>query len=708
MRPGWLALLLPACVAERPDTSIAPRPWLDYRPTNPTCLAPPRPSTSWSVSLEPALGGRKFTSPVGMVPSPEGAGWYTVIQQHGEVYRIDDAGGGDTLMITVPDVYMGSSELGLLGFAWHPRAAENRLAYVHYTSLDGEQVRSHVARLHADADFQHFDTDRVDPILQLDQPWENHNGGHLAFGPDGFLYIGFGDGGSGGDPLGNAQNRDVLLGKILRIDVDGGDPYAIPADNPFAAGGGAPEVYAWGLRNPWRFFFDPAGGELWAGDVGQNAWEEFDRIELGGDYGWNAMEGAHCYKPAQDCDTAGKILPVAEYAHGEDEKASITGGPVYRGTTIPGLEGVPLFADVYSGTIFGLVADPLTGEYATEEIVPASGTLPVSFGQGVDGEVFVVDYAGYVDRLVPTPGQPTGADVAFPATLSATGCFTGDGPPEPVEAMFPYEVNVPLWSDGASKARWFAVPDGTTLAVDSAGDLDLPIGSVVAKEFALDGQRVETRLLVRHDDGNWAGYSYRWREDGLDADLLAAAETVQWGEATWHHPGRGECLACHTAATGRTLGLTTPQLDRAGEIGGHAVDDQLAVLTAAGLLDAGLDLPALPAPDSAESLEARARADLDVNCANCHRPGGTGLGAIDLRHDVALADSGLCDATPIHGDLGVEGALVLTPGDPTRSVLSLRMHATDANRMPGLGSEIVDPEGTALVDGWIAGMVDCP
>lgn len=704
-RPLVLLLLL-GC--PEPQDSVVADPWADGRPPNPTCLAPERPENQWSVGLVASFGGHSFTRPVGMVPSPEADGVWTVFQQRGELFRASEDGGILEEMGTIPDVYMGSSELGLLGFAWHPNAAENRWAFVNYTLLEGDQVRTRVARLRADEGFTSFDMDALETLLTIDQPYENHNGGHLVFGPDGYLYIGVGDGGSAGDPQGNAQNRDVLLGKLLRIDVDGGAPYAIPADNPFAEGGGAPEVYAWGLRNPWRFFFDPESGALWLGDVGQGGWEELDLVELGGNYGWNHMEGAHCYRPAQDCETAGMILPVAEYGREGANKASIVGGPVYRGMAIPGLIGAPLFADVYSGTLSALVPDPLTGELLAEPIVPESGTFPVSFGQSEDGEVFVVDYSGTLSALVPN-SEGSDAPAPFPERLSETGCFDPDKPTEPVAALFAYDVNSPLWSDGAEKRRWFALPDGSTLDVSDTGGLELPIGAVVVKEFRLGDKPVETRLLVRHEDGNWAGYTYQWRADGSDADLLPAGAAVSWGDQDWHYPSRGQCLACHTSLAGRTLGLSSAQLDRDYDYEHGATANQLDELHRVGLLSEPVTASApLPDPAGNAPLDARARSYLATNCAVCHLPGGTGLGAIDLRYDTPLAETGACGTTPIHGDLDVEGALVLTPGRPEASVLSLRMHTLDANRMPGLGSHVVDPAGTALIDTWITDLAECP
>ena len=239
------------------------------------------------------------------------------------------------------------------------------------------------------------DPDRADPLnerilLVVSQPFDNHNGGQLAFGPDGFLYIALGDGGSGGDPFGNGQNLNAILGKILRIDVDAapapGKQYAIPADNPFAAGGGLPEIWAYGLRNPWRFSFDPATGRLFAGDVGQNAFEEVDLITKGGNFGWNIMEGNHCFSPAAACPTAGLILPIDEYGHDAAGGISVTGGFVYRGPSIPGLAGTYVFGDLASGRIWGLQEN---GQDGWQRTLLLTHALTVSsFGRDTSGELY--------------------------------------------------------------------------------------------------------------------------------------------------------------------------------------------------------------------------------------------------------------------------------------------------------------------------------
>ena len=295
---------------------------------------------------------------------------------------------------------VGSSgnEQGLLGLAFHPAFKENGFFYVSYTDRDGDTV---IARFHSDVSLtagqQVGDPDSELILLRVRQPYSNHNGGHLVFGPDRMLWIGLGDGGSGGDPQGNGQSLQTLLGKILRIDVDHGDPYAIPSDNPFAAGGGLPEIWAYGLRNPWRFTFDSQTGDLFIGDVGQNQWEEIDYLPAGftgapANFGWNIWEGTH---PFQEGVAATVIQPVFEYEHNPD--CSVTGGEVYRGKSLPAFNGVYLFGDYCSGTIRGLLQ---TGSNAWQEQTLFNTNFNISsFGLDGSGEVYLLDLNSGVYRL---------------------------------------------------------------------------------------------------------------------------------------------------------------------------------------------------------------------------------------------------------------------------------------------------------------------
>jgi glucose/arabinose dehydrogenase len=358
---------------------------------------PPLATGPDRLDLEPIVDG--LDAPIGIVAAGDGSGRLFILEQAGRIRVVERDGSLRPEPFADLSARIESGgERGLLGLAFHPDFADNGRFFVHYSRRgDGATV---LAELRADADRSIADPSSERVLLTVLQPFGNHNGGHLEFGPDGYLYMGLGDGGSGGDPLGNAQNTDVLLGKILRLDVDaelaGGKAYAIPSDNPFAPGGvrpgqGAPEVWAYGLRNPWQFAFDSRGGDLYIGDVGQGSWEEIDRqpSDSGGgeNYGWAVMEGRHCY--VDGCDQAPYVKPVAEYSH--DQGCSISGGRVYRGDAQPALIGVYVFADYCSGLVFTLQVDEGT---VTPKPVLESGLGITAFGTGEDGEIYLADVRG--------------------------------------------------------------------------------------------------------------------------------------------------------------------------------------------------------------------------------------------------------------------------------------------------------------------------
>jgi len=307
--------------------------------------------------------------------------------------------------LDLSDRVLGQGERGLLGLALHPDWPNDPRAFVHYSDRAGNTVLSEF-RAAGSGPPPSFDPASETILLQVAQPYANHNGGQLAFGPDGFLWFGLGDGGSGGDPAGNGQNPATLLGSVLRLDVAEPGGYAIPDDNPFADGAdGAPEVALYGLRNPWRFSFDRGSGLLWVADVGQNAFEEINRVdpvnELGGNLGWNVTEATRCYLEA-GCATGGFILPVAEY--GRELGCSVSGGHVYRGSGIPGLTGWYLFADYCTGLLFGIPSDvePAAGTAVAPRVLLETGAQVSSFGEDADGELYLTDLAsGTIYRIIP-------------------------------------------------------------------------------------------------------------------------------------------------------------------------------------------------------------------------------------------------------------------------------------------------------------------
>lgn len=692
------------------------------RPTNETCTAPERPATNASVTFTEAWPGLRFDAPLAMRQLPAEDAWWYVVEQGGTVQRFDpsDPSGTLTTVVDIGDLLStpGGNEAGLLGMDFHPDFVHNGYMYLSYTgTVDGE-FTSIIERFTSIDGGASFDRDSGKVILSLFQPYSNHNGGNILFGPDGYLYIGFGDGGSEGDPHGYGQDMYSLMSKILRIDVDGGDPYGIPADNVFAQGGtspggGVPEAWATGLRNPWRFSFDSVTGELWAGDVGQNKWEEVDLVRAGGNYGWSVKEATHCYNE-DPCDEGPWIDPVVEYKHNNDNGVTIAGGYVYRGTAIPDLVGTYLYADTYYGRFWALTYDPVTGEAAPTVIAEDTGYYPASFAQDHDGEVYFTDWnGGRLYRIDPSGSAPAPSSDVVPDQLSETGCVDPANPMSPASGMLSYEVNSPLWSDGADKSRWFAIPDGAQITVNSDGTWTFPVGSVVVKQFRNGDAPMETRLLALHDDGAWAGYSYQWNETGTDATLLAGSASEVYDGVDWTFPSRAECLRCHTTVAGDLLGLRTEQLNRDhtyDELGGGTYNqlDALAVMgfftVSPGTSDT---LTAWPAPTGSASATDRGRSYVASNCAFCHLPDGTGGGTMDLRWATGFTDMGICDATPINGDLDVEGAKLFDPGSPDTSLLALRMASVDAHRMPPLATLLVDDDGLAAVRDWISETGSC-
>ena len=354
------------------------------------------------IALEPVADG--LVSPIGLTGAP--GGWLLVNEQPGTLVAVHPERGERAVSVDLRDRISGGGERGLLGLALHPDWPAVGRAFVHYTELAGNTVVSEVSGTQDGDGPPVLDPASERVLLRVEQPYSNHNGGQLAFGPDGHLWLGLGDGGSGDDPHGHGQETSTLLGSILRLDVSTPGAYAIPVDNPFADGsGGLPEIHLFGLRNPWRFSFDPETGALWIADVGQNAFEEINRIDpvadAGANLGWNVMEAAHCFADA-GCSSDGLVLPLAEY--GRDHGCSVTGGHVYRGEGIPGLAGWYLFSDYCTGFVMGVPADapaPSDGTALAPRVLLETGIPISSFGAGEDGELYVVDHiAGTLSRIV--------------------------------------------------------------------------------------------------------------------------------------------------------------------------------------------------------------------------------------------------------------------------------------------------------------------
>jgi glucose/arabinose dehydrogenase len=364
-------------------------------------VAPDFDPNGISITFQSVASG--FSSPVLVTNAGDGSNRLFVVEQGGRIKIITN---GNVLGTPFLDIHNGIStggERGLLGLAFHPNFETNHKLYVNFTNTSGDTAINEY-RVTTDPDRVSTTTGRR--ILTIDQPYSNHNGGNLAFGPDGYLYIGMGDGGSAGDPGNRAQNLNSLLGKMLRINVNGTSgsrQYRIPSTNPYVGKTGRDEIWARGLRNPWRWSFDRFTGNLWIGDVGQNRYEEIDRSTVnsrpagwGANYGWRVMEGRHCYVPSSGCDTSHKTLPIVEYTH--TYGCSVTGGFVYRGAAYPMLRGGYFFGDYCTGRIWTVYAgarSPARRTFLAQPNINIS-----SFGESESGELYVVDHGGRVLQII--------------------------------------------------------------------------------------------------------------------------------------------------------------------------------------------------------------------------------------------------------------------------------------------------------------------
>ena len=422
--------------------------------------------------FERVFVGIPFDDPVFITHAGDGSDRLFIVEQRGVIVAVSESTPGEaaTFLDISDRVNRGGSEEGLLGLAFDPAFAENGRFFVYYSAAGPR--RSVLSRFERVGDSANPDSELV--ILEIEQPFRNHNGGMIAFGPDGHLYVALGDGGSADDPRGNGQDPSTLLGSVLRIDVRNASeaqPYVAPSDNPFASDGrGRPEVWAYGMRNPWRFSFDRETGELWAGDVGQGEFEEIDIVRAGANYGWNTMEGAHCFERSV-CDQSGLTLPVAEYSHAQG--CSVTGGYVYRGSAVPSLAGWYVYGDFCSGRIWAIRADGQQGLEGVE--IVDSGFSVSSFGEDANGELYVIDYGGSVYRATSVadataaaePPQSSPLPTAPPQDAMRGATPTATAAPTPATAAAT-PTPVAASDAGTGSTAWGLLPFAVAVAIGVA------------------------------------------------------------------------------------------------------------------------------------------------------------------------------------------------------------------------------------------------
>ena len=743
----------------------------------------PAPRVAWTTSRlvgspEPPLPyvfesayPLEFTGPVSLnrVPHSE---HYVVCEQLGRIYAFDGAQTHPTKQLCVdldesrPPTAGATAEqrIQLLSLTFDPDFESNRWLYVCYiTQGGGVEAQTHISRFVL-PDRQPLQLDVASERAILKCGGGGHNGCTLAFGNDGYLYISIGDleVPNPPDPRDTGQDISDLYASILRIDVrpgDGDQPYGIPADNPFVDVAGArAEVYAYGLRNPFRMSFDRPTGDLWVGDVGWEAWEMVYRVRPGGNYGWAIKEGPGNVKNQTPGPTP--ILPP-DIALNHAEAASVTGGMVYRGQRYPDLAGNYVFGDWITRKFWAASFD---AERVLDYREIAMGAVkPICFEVDSAGELLILDYGdanqpASIYRLAPNPLASAGGS-EFPRLLSESGLFADTAKHLPAAGVFTYTINAPMWADGARAEYLLAIPgEGQAAFYETPQKLFawfkssvlLPVGSVLAKTYSLgtqrDPQRLETQIALKDAQGDWQYYTYRWNAAGTDAQLVGAAgematvpiaaaadawrdhsaevalatETPTTESPTaespttetllWQFGSRTSCRICHTPWTGETIAFIEPQLRNP-----QAAGDSWRSLLASGVVrheplrESAGGHPAecsnlVDPADAEQPLDQRARSYLHTNCGHCHLNGGNSSTTLDISFSKLLADTRTVDQRPMRGDLGIVDAKIIAPGVPAQSILLARLAKSGAGRMPHIGAHRTDPLGTRLIKQWIAQM----
>jgi len=730
------------------------------------------PTVSGNWTTTPAFPNLTFTNALGLTFVP-GTTKLIVWEREGRawVFENDPATTLKTKVLDISNQCQGWDDSGLLGLAFHPGFTTNRYVFVYYTWVTpGTVVGSPTVRPPTFKNLAYHDRlsrltldDNLvaipnSELVLVDQAASSvwHNGGGMFFHPDnGFLYWTDGD-----DETGPTQivDQDLLSG-VFRIDVDqrGGavshpivkQPangktanYYVPNDNPFVGQAGAlEEFYGLGLRSPHRMTYDPPSKRIFIGDVGNASWEEIDVIEPsdppGLNFQWSVIEGLHgdLVPPYPGVNKR----PVLNYGH--DEGQAVIGGYVYRGSAFAtDLGGKYIFGDNVQGKIWAM--DETTVPYGKKLlcVLPKgpgvnSGsdyTGLSSFGIDANNELYLCqmgNLGGHVYKLARSGPPPTRKD--FPPLLSQTGAFLDPASMTPSEGLIPYTVNTPLWSDGAFKSRWMALPTNGVIGFAPTGEWTFPSGSVFVKHFelAVDDtdpaaahRRLETRFLVRDTNGTVFGANYKWRPDNTDADLLTDSldedisirTSLGTRVQTWHYPSPNECLMCHTSAAHGVLGVKTRQSNRDFLYPNGVTDNQLRTWNHVGLFSTSLnesDISGYSRLTSVTNLSAdlewRARSYLDANCAQCHRPGGAPV-VWDARFDTPLLSAGIVGATATL-NLGITGAKIVAPGHPEKSVLLVRDSSLDPSiKMPPLAKNVVDTNAVTVVQAWINSLQPVP
>ncbi|MDW3649593.1 MAG: PQQ-dependent sugar dehydrogenase [Bacteroidia bacterium] len=727
-----------------------------------------------------AFPNLSFTDPSFIVPTHDGSHYY-IGERGGRIYRIpnDETTSTKTLVLDISTNVAQMSDGGFYNFVLHPEfgnpLSPNRgYFYVYYTWKDAAtpdpsgflgtgfpgnfyNTYCRLARFTINDGNIAADPSSEQVMIHIRMYNDSHRGGGMAFDNDGYFYLTIGD---LYRYLTAQQIDDNLEGGVMRLDVDmdlsrshapikkmpfaGGNAdeisgvgYLIPNDNPFLdpSGTNFEEYFTLGHRNPYRMSYDKVEDRLWSSEIGQSDREEINVIEKGNNYGWSFREGTISAPRTPPNPLLGTLTePVIDFDR--SDARAIIGGYVYRASKFPSLVGKFLCGDWQNDNLYALTYDDVSKTTHREYLCRFNPDELVSFGEDpLNGEVFMIS-AGEsfgnvrsIYKLAPASVAP-----AAPALLSQTGIFSNLSTMEVEDYAIPYELNVAFWSDSAAKRRWMIVPnDGDhdtseeKINYTEKGNWQFPKGAVLVKHFDLvldesnptSTRKLETRLMVHGDDGEYYGLSYRWLDNQLDAQLLTSARedsfTIQTAtgskEVVWYYPDRGECITCHNEVSDFVLGPSARQLNKKityPSSGRNA--NQIKTLQHLEMFHATVDTNAAvlanvessaPTDDLSQPLEARARAYLDANCAYCHRPGAGNRAFFDARLSTPLESQDLIYGN-VNDDIGIDGARVIIPGDPERSVLYQRLKSVhESIAMPPLAKNRRDAKGINLIEDWI-------
>ncbi|MDD7985068.1 PQQ-dependent sugar dehydrogenase [Lentisphaera marina] len=550
-----------------------------------------------------------------------------------------------------------------------------------------------------------------------------HNGCDLHWGPkDGFLYISAGDGSVQRDPGKVGQQVDVVRGSILRLDVhskpEPGRNYTVPGDNPFVGMDGVlPEIWAYGLRNPWRMCFHPVSEELWAADNGEDLWEMLYCVKRGSNAGWSSYEGHQPFHRDLALGGPNTQHTLPRLAQPHTELRSIIGGVFYRGKKFPELAGHYIYGCSITREIWAVAydahKDTLGKPFRIAKIT--YGTL-TSICEDHQQELLLLSLSGSIETLSRREGEQKTRP--WPKTLSDTGLFNHVASQKPSKGVLEYKVQAEAWADGASARRFLALPKSQITKIGNNryySSLRINEGGALVKTFYLDGAPVETQVL--YNSGTWQGYTYKWDSKGKTASLVPEeGETAEIKRdsgktQSWRYPSRSECMICHTQHSLFGIAFTAPQLNRTDPQGLQQLDEWLKTK----VLKNNNDLKkrrevklADPYNPKSGTLEERARAYLHINCAHCHHKTGMGgRAAMELEYHVPLAETGLIGGVPKIGLLGKAEAKLIVPGNAELSELLGRMNRRGAGQMPLFGSHEIDEAGVALIRDWINSLPKC-